>query len=1617
MRKHRWTMIALWLVAAGSWTAARAGDLLLNFDRDTLDQAPKDALCKGEVKVVHHAMKPSKNLSVSLAWGPGKAAPEMSLSPADQHLPERGMLMMELMIERKGSPLHILGLTHGGNKVFDFRIGSDGRAIGEGTDGKQSEIVCVNAPPETNHWYGVQLSYDFPARLFNVQMDTYWKTGDLVGGAMGQGDYLERIVFRGEGQAACSYYVDTVRLVAAEKEPNIPGVASMPLGCYDRKIRWETPLLAERSASCAVIVYPSGMAGGAAQGQKIREAILLRSGRDVPCISDDLVVDSETWLVRDEFLSRPMIVLGNATDNKAIYALATKFLTQANRKWPGGDRFTVRSVLEPFAADTNWVVVEASTPQGLEAGVTALNKRIAAAPAETLNIPYFRELGASKGTWAETPFKQEGIDLSKSIPDIKEQIKKKYGPTVRIAGGELFYYDAWTWLTGGSPEAAKYAAGVLLLELERDPWYVPTGHYNYDITIKAWQICFTSGVVDEALINRVEGAMSRSAANPAYLVNDWYAHSIIADGGKLMSHVLDRHWIAEAANFMCGTDYVLSHCRLNPITKGIVEDYHKAYGQTARRLTDYFRPRVDGSEDGDCNIGILNHQVLTGNLCYVRNGTLARAADYHVAKTNNMGAFIGEGAYIGATTLDAGHPGKNAVAAAAWFYRDPQFQYLFNHIQSFGWSSTSKTNLVFEDDLPEQYAQRYVGVCVVPFDKGTYRILSAPGQLPDGSKLSVSRAPTAPCEDLYDCAAFRDGFTPQDAYLLLFGAQTRECMMNNTIPQYADLGQVLLFCNMQIMDRWCRNGASASNGKPCQPAVGCIKQASISSPTVSAISSTDPFNGNTDCTRTILHRAGHYFVVFDRFKALSDDDYTFTCRWRTPHPATLDRGAWSVQAGGGVGMKLISAEPLDQEAAQEPSDGHFSPYMLTQHKAATLKAGQTATFHNMFYASSAARPDQCESRMLDDNCIVIRGSGKDWNETALIGIAHSPANIEGLDIQADIFYFSGDELVAANATKVTVGGKSLYAGPAANFTQKVKDLNLAPVLAKTFESAPAASGQTPKAPKEYGINTLWTFKDLVHAPAVIRVAAIAADKKSWAFPAERAIDPLTQVTLSVDHQCVAWKVDKDPLQMTLDMGSTENVGDVRLLGTIEPMYIRRLAWYDGDLSVTAASCSDDNFQKDIRPIEKPVFKYRQFSFPRGQYSWSGRAPELVVTVNSRARYVRLNITSKTGQVPLQKIVVQSQDPQGELRGELKAADLDAGGTDSLLIKTAHNEIVAVGADGKKRWSHLLPAEITGWNGLDVDSDRKAQTLAYTSDDILYDFGPDGSEKWRFDFYEYSKLGLESTGLTGAGAVAATGKPLPEQTWQRQYCRYLMYNISAWRPDAQGHKEITAWTKTAVYGTSIKQDHKTITAEPSYLGALLNVPDNKVLGKEVMVGAGATMMIKGADGKNILERWMKGTPSGNPGDYPTFLGAAAVSEGKTKGFVGVNPASVEWIPADLGKGWGEFSEVPITAYLLKDIDGDGNVELLLGYQDGFVRVYRLADGAILNKVCAGSKVVGLAALGTNVVVAASGGVRMYDGSLKEQGALNIKAVSAVTLAGPRPLVAVADETGVIHALAP
>ena len=42
----------------------------------------------------------------------------------------------------------------------------------------------------------------------------------------------------------------------------------------------------------------------------------------------------------------PLIVLGNARDNRVMHALGTRHLLQSNRSFPGGDRYLIEGLTE-----------------------------------------------------------------------------------------------------------------------------------------------------------------------------------------------------------------------------------------------------------------------------------------------------------------------------------------------------------------------------------------------------------------------------------------------------------------------------------------------------------------------------------------------------------------------------------------------------------------------------------------------------------------------------------------------------------------------------------------------------------------------------------------------------------------------------------------------------------------------------------------------------------------------------------------------------------------------------------------------------------------------------------------------------------------------------------------------------------------------------------------------------------------------------------------------------------------------------------------------------------------------------------------------------------------------
>ena len=166
-----------------------------------------------------------------------------------------------------------------------------------------------------------------------------------------------------------------------------------------RPIHYEMSL-APAGGARAVIVYGKAAPWTQKAAQAVQKAVLEWSGLKLELADDRTVTSDETWLLADAWRKTPLIVLGNAQDNRLMHALGTRFLLQSNRSWPGGDRYLIRSVFEPFAADVNYIVLEASTEAGMNgaaARFAQILKNLPKNPAAAIGIVH--EIGGDKDAW------------------------------------------------------------------------------------------------------------------------------------------------------------------------------------------------------------------------------------------------------------------------------------------------------------------------------------------------------------------------------------------------------------------------------------------------------------------------------------------------------------------------------------------------------------------------------------------------------------------------------------------------------------------------------------------------------------------------------------------------------------------------------------------------------------------------------------------------------------------------------------------------------------------------------------------------------------------------------------------------------------------------------------------------------------------------------------------------------------------------------------------------------------------------------------------------------------------------------------------------------------------
>ena len=373
----------------------------------------------------------------------------------------------------------------------------------------------------------------------------------------------------------------------------------------------------------------------------MQKAIEDWSGVKLDLADDRTVTSDETWLLTDACRKTPLIALGNARDNRVMHALGTRYLLQSNRTWPGGDRFVIRSIFEPFAADVNYVVLEASTAAGLDGAVAKFAAMLKGLRKdETATLPRFRDIGFAKDAWGDDPSPwtppTEYRAAGRSIPEIalaaaKSSLKLNSFETVGqldnllrpyVCGGRFGNGEAK--LSSLPPDQVRMAAAMLLNVGRADGGRIIPVDYGATAEILAIRSLMQTGILNEKELNEFENCLVSSAAFPNY-----YMYDHIGSDSGYINELGGRHSASALLSTVILLDYVRTHCRMDDKTRKEIERRADGARKTTAHFVRSFRDNVDEVCLGETNMLYFYAMLHQGMPDWVRSGNLRRGGLLH----------------------------------------------------------------------------------------------------------------------------------------------------------------------------------------------------------------------------------------------------------------------------------------------------------------------------------------------------------------------------------------------------------------------------------------------------------------------------------------------------------------------------------------------------------------------------------------------------------------------------------------------------------------------------------------------------------------------------------------------------------------------------------------------------------------------------------------------------------------------------------------------------------------------------------------------------------------------------------------------------------------------------
>ncbi len=616
-----------------------------------------------------------------------------------------------------------------------------------------------------------------------------------------------------------------------------------------RSLQRET-VLVEGGQAQAIIVAPDD-ADHLAIAQRLQSELQRQMGialplRTVPRVRGERLEDILAAHQLPNLRERSILALGSMLNNPIIERLYWNLAAFEDAAFPGKDGFALRTVCQPynFRLDQNVIVLGGSNATGVTKAVEALLKRVERQGDRWL-VPY---------TLLVEPHK----------PPSEEERRTIAAPPADFT---LFLRYAEQYLRTGEEVYAEGAKRVLLRY-----WELYRQNPNHRLTWPEETSSFRIGLLWDAI-------------EEAPVFTDEERH--ICTQTLLMTlHILTRH-VYNWGTFAENKGIIWNHQTFPLLgVYGLARYFRRFYGDVDERMDDYLA-QVHGAfrgqrnswkpqEDADSYITLTpNHQVqyelAEGRYDFFANGNYRLFAEYQTFVSDARGYIpgFGDSGYSRVPYLEL-----TALPLAFWFYRDGRYLWRLKHIKP-DW-----VNPYWQDVEPRPWPE-LIGVHSFPMPRLFYEHFTK-----QPAYGEPHRPTNVPYEQTFDKIAFREGWEPDSAFLLLDGIATGKHLHydGNAIVKLSMLGEDLLIDGDYLvrnttehnMVSILRNGR-AEEPEPIYAALKHLADLPHFGATQTAVYD---WNG-ADWLRTIFWRKGLCFVVLDELKARQEGEFTFECVWKT----------------------------------------------------------------------------------------------------------------------------------------------------------------------------------------------------------------------------------------------------------------------------------------------------------------------------------------------------------------------------------------------------------------------------------------------------------------------------------------------------------------------------------------------------------------------------------------------------------------------------------------------------------------------------------------------------------------------------------------------------------------